>query len=188
MGRTVARLETAANVSIVVLCLCVCGDLAYRYLLRPTERLQATAVQPPPPRIQEYKPGDRVDGLPSVDFQKSPRTLLLVVRSGCHYCRDSMPFYRILASTSRAQLKGLRLIGVCTEGKEACTRFLRDENVELDDTVAVRPGVLRVRGTPTLVLVDASAKVIRMWTGQLQEDKQREVLGILGNAHDGSPD
>jgi len=177
----VARFETAANVGIVLLCVCVCGDMAYRHMLRPAQPLRATAgpVVPPNLRVQEYTPGDQVGGLANVDFRKAPRTLLLVVRSSCHYCKASMPFYRLLASASKSRIPGLRLIGVCTESEEACATFLRQEKLELDDTVAVRPGALRIRGTPTLVLVDAEARVVKVWTGQLQDAKQREVLRIL---------
>lgn len=175
-----ARFETAANVGIVLLCIAVCGDLTYRYMLRPVQPLRVAAGQAVPPsvRAQEYRPGDTLVGLPDVDFRRASRTLLLVVRSTCHYCRASTPFYRQLAS-SKSRIEGLRIVGVCTESKEACATFLRQEKLELDDIMAVRPGGLRIRGTPTLVLVDAQARVVKLWTGQLQDAKQREVLRVL---------
>ncbi|GMV23129.1 MAG: hypothetical protein AMXMBFR57_30780 [Acidimicrobiia bacterium] len=92
-------LQTAS--SIAFLALCVVGTaLGVRALTRPAPPPQ-TAIPPGAvrPAIPLAKSGDRI-AVPGVDFSKSDRTLLLVLKKGCVYCEASMPFYQQLATDS----------------------------------------------------------------------------------------
>src|SRR5215207_2731609 len=48
--------------------------------------------------------------LADAGWQRSQRTLVLAFRIGCHYCKESAEFYRVLSEQCR--LKNVRLIAV----------------------------------------------------------------------------
>ena len=173
------RLGTAANIGVIALCVCVCGDIAQRYLGRPCEPAELATRQVGGEGVGEYQRGDRLEGTVGIDVEGAGRTLLMVVRASCRYCRESVPFYRELARAPRGGGKGARLVAVCLEAADTCRRFLEDGDVRLDETVEARPGTLRIRGTPTLILVDRASTVLRVWTGRLSEEAQKEVLREL---------
>jgi hypothetical protein len=52
-------------------------------------------------------------------------------------------------------------------------------DVKFDDVEQVAPASVGAKGTPTLILVNASGVVIRTWEGLLPPDKQTEVLASV---------
>jgi hypothetical protein len=96
----------------------------------------------------------------------------------CQYCAASMPFYR--------QLSELR-----TDGKSATMLWAvsKDPPGEIKDLLAKEQvyvsGIYRtqkdlaIRGTPTLLIVDSSGIVRRVFEGQLDLTREHEVLAIV---------
>jgi hypothetical protein len=102
--------------------------------------------------------------------------VVLVTSSDCHFCRDSLPFYRELVP--RARTNGVRVVGVTREAPELNEAYLGANGVVVD---AVLSGVdigLPAYGTPTLVLVPkvGSGKV---WVGRLSKKEEQDVEGYL---------
>ena len=48
--------------------------------------------------------------LPGVDLPKDRNSLLLVVSTECHFCRDSLPFYKDLTAKSRGRLNVIAIL------------------------------------------------------------------------------
>lgn len=46
--------------------------------------------------------GDPLPSIPDYDWKSHKRTLVLAQRIGCHYCENSVPFYRELTDFGKA--------------------------------------------------------------------------------------
>jgi hypothetical protein len=79
-------LEVATSIGVIVGVIFV-GILLYR-------------SHAPSPELS-LKKGDRLPQLPNYAWNSSPRTLILAVRDGCHFCEESVPFYRKLAELKK---------------------------------------------------------------------------------------
>jgi hypothetical protein len=62
-------------------------------------RLWLTTPQSPAASYGEYVAGDIVPPIPGISYGNADASLLLFVNSSCHFCTESMPFYRGLLST-----------------------------------------------------------------------------------------
>jgi hypothetical protein len=107
-------------------------------------------------------------------------TLLLAVRKGCHFCEDSMPFYRRLVALRDQHQIDTQLVAVFPDSEVEARSVLKDARL---DSVGLASGVpllsINVTGTPTLVLVDKRGVVSRTWAGELTQEGEGEVLRAL---------
>ncbi|HEY0876351.1 MAG TPA: hypothetical protein VGD94_22955 [Vicinamibacterales bacterium] len=115
--------------------------------------------------------------LPPVDFSASPRTVLAVVSTSCRFCDASMPFYRQLASEDVGS-EGWSLVFVGIEAPADVTSYLEANGVPAVSVVQLTPS-LAIRGTPTLLVVDASGHILGAWSGVLDEQQQNEVRTLI---------
>lgn len=167
-------LQTTANAAVIVLCLLV-GWLA----LRPT-----APVPPAPPAAPPvYHVGDIIDPVAGVDFRAGGSTLLMVVRENCHFCQDSLPFYRQLSDArARHPNPALRVVAASTDSHDALSAYLQLKGVRVDQVSTIESGTLKVPGTPTLLLVDQAGRILNIWRGKLPDRQEKEVLRTLGLA------
>jgi peroxiredoxin len=173
-----SRLEVGSQVAVIALCIIVAADIAWTRF--GMNRALETRRNAPPPALSsgptEYATGEKAPAITGINYA-GKGTLLLVVRSGCHFCTDSMPLYRKLRAT--ASEKGVRLVAVSTDPVDVCQGYLASHGVQTDSVLSVSPGALRVRGTPTLVLVDANTIVRKVWSGRLPTDREIEVVAAI---------
>ena len=86
-----ARLEVVTNVVVILLAV-VIGSIYLK------DRFST-----PSPQTDEVKAGDKLASLDGWDWGAQDRTLVLVLRKGCHFCEDSAPFYqRLVAQQQQA--------------------------------------------------------------------------------------
>lgn len=97
------KLDGVVNVVVLLVCLAVTGEVASNLYRRHTSARLIVA----------YKAGDVVKETPDLKLSRASRTLLLVTASTCHFCSDSMPFYRQIVNTLDG--KPTRVIAVTTE-------------------------------------------------------------------------
>jgi hypothetical protein len=173
------KLEILANVGFLTVCVLLAGVLG-RQLLWPS----APALAGPAPPVNAIRPaqvlsqpGDRLT-LENVDFSKAEKTLLLVIRSTCKYCTDSMPFYRALAG-QRPSVPKLRIVAVSPDDVPISLKYLGLYRVQLDDVVKVPLSALKVRGTPTAILVDRASTIRQIWPGVMDEVRQKDLLRAI---------
>jgi hypothetical protein len=88
-----------------------------------------------------------------------------------------MPFYRRVKGEATAA--HVRVVVLSTDTVDVSRRLLKDNGLAADDVRTVGQGVLAIRGTPTLVLVDGQATVRHVWTGKLQPSGEDDVLESL---------
>lgn len=162
------RLETIANWMIVVTGLVALGTTAHRWL-----GARSTAAQGPK---AVYQPGENVDAGPAVDFSRSNRTLLVSIDTGCPHCASVMPFLKDVArdaqESAQVVVVGLQPVGVLRE-------YLARHSIDGVPTVQLKPGTLRARAVPTMIVVDWKGRFLSSRTGRLNEADQDAVRAAL---------
>jgi thiol-disulfide isomerase/thioredoxin len=125
-----------------------------------------------------YRTGDHID-VPKDWYQSSNYTLVLFARSSCSACQAAHPFLQKLV----AGLKGKAAVAM------ASTELERDDDLRYgrslgidDDANRVTPGGLRVRATPTLVLVKRDGTVLGAWEGVGPPERQTQIEHAIASA------
>jgi hypothetical protein len=144
--------------------LAVCVDLSINLFIafrRPVERANTTVINP-----------DRS----ALGLTKGRPALVLVTSSQCHFCRESLPFYREIVP--RARRMGLRILAVTREDPTLNAAYLAEAGVAVDDVISDDRGGIPIDGTPTLVMVPSEG-VARLWLGKLSSTGESEVEKAL---------
>jgi len=167
MSNLYKRVELVANIAIITVALAICVVLVKRYLLDT----------PGPAEVNAISAGEKI-ALSNVDWQKGRQTLLVVLAQGCHYCAESVPFYQRLAK--EASTRGdTQLVAVLPQTPEEGRKYLDDLGVPIKDVEQASLSSIRVKGTPTLILVDNKGVVVDSWLGKLPSEKEAEVISKL---------
>src|ERR1700678_1365287 len=117
------KIETTANAATIVVAVLICTAFVKSYLL-PKPVLHQPAVV----SASEVGRGKNVDGhLLGVDWTKNHRTLVLAISTTCHYCKDSVPFYRKLGGA------GFKMLAVLPQSVLEGQQYLSDAGVHVDD-------------------------------------------------------
>jgi len=114
--------------------------------------------------------------LPDVDWQRNGRTLVLALSPSCHYCRESEPFYRKLQNELGRKV---RIVAAFPQSVPEAEQYLSSAGLHVDQVKSVPLNVIGVRGTPTMLLVDAKGVVTKVWVGIIQEQQQQQILSLL---------
>ena len=163
------RLESVTNIAILIAAVIASAVLVRNYLLSgPGPDL------PPQIGVGEKFP------LADVDWKANGTTLVLALAPGCDSCSESAPFYRRLTGELAAQR--IHMTAVLPESVEDSREYLRRLKVEVGD---VRQGSfesLKIRGTPTLILIDAQGVVRNVWLGRFPPDREQQVIDTIREA------
>lgn len=163
------KLELAVNIGVIVL------GAAVLFFLVKTYRASRDASQ----ALQEPRVGDQLPAIPGVDWKVNDRTLVLALRKGCHYCEDSMPFYRRLSELSEQKALKANLVAVFPDAGSDVDQLVKAEHLSLKTVSGVPLGTLKISGTPTIILADSSGRIIQDWVGQLSDHQEQQLLDIL---------
>ena len=163
-----AKVETVTNIVILLFVLVVAGVYAKNNFF---------SGHPIP-----IKAGDRAPVLTGYDWALHPRTLVLALRHGCHFCEESAPFYKRLVDLEQnGRLGGIHIVAVFPDDKATVEKTLQEEGWQVDYRPAVPLQNFKVAGTPTLVLVDGNRKVLDVWLGKLNPNEEGRVIDSLTN-------
>lgn len=165
-------LEQATNVAIIV----VCGIICWSYL---TGHFALFAGKRPIVGTEQLV-GLTLPAMPGYSWRSQPETLVVAIRVGCHYCADSMPFYRKLIELERGRRLKAHLLIAMQEDKQAGDKELLSDGLNVDHVFGQSFRSLRVTGTPTLTLLDSHGRVNRVWVGELSPEGEQEVISNLG--------
>ena len=101
---------------------------------------------------------------------------LFLTSSNCHFCRESLPFYRALVA--RARTSDVRVVGVTREDPEVNRAYLWANGVLVDAVLSgIDIGVPTER-TPTLIVIPRVG-LGKGWVGKLSKERQAEVDGYF---------
>lgn len=176
----IQRLEVIANGMIIVTCLAVLSIFAMQF---GASRRQGAEQ----PRNQFVKAGEQFEALDDLRVSDSDLTLIMLLSADCKYCVQSTPFYKRLSDAVKRTNPGqAQLIVVTRDTKEAAEAFVAAYELSVAQVLAAsakQQTMLRVPGTPSLILVNRSRLVKKAWFGMLQSSTEDEVISaLLGRA------
>jgi thioredoxin-related protein len=175
-----STLDTVANIAIILVC-----AIAAVVLVRTHFFPKAQQQPGMPPQVEK---GEQYDQLKAVVPAGSNRALVVAVQPGCHFCNDSIPFYKNLIDQRNQKNSGVKFIAaVPTNDKpEEAQKLVSEESQKFtsggaqpDGMVNIDFASIKVPGTPTLLLVDNTGKVLNVWVGKLDPSAEKEVLKTL---------
>jgi hypothetical protein len=163
-------LETLTNVALIV----VSGLLIWSFathssvwLRWPVHTGDAVAI------------GTRVGPPSGYAWASHSKTLILAIREGCVYCKNSVPFYqRISELRQKSQLRAA-FLAVMPDSRETGSQFLAANNIGVDGMYSLPLSDIKVSGTPTLLLLDNQGRIEKAWVGQLPAAQENAVLATL---------
>ena len=105
-------------------------------------------------------------------YSTSPYTLVVFARASCGACQTAQPFLQKLV----ADVRGKGQVVFASPGLEPDSdrEYAQQLGVAADLTRQV-PAGLRVRATPTLVLVDRTGRILGAWEGVGPPDQQAVI-------------
>lgn len=167
-------LDTVTNVATLATCLAI-GVFLFQ------SRADRERAQPAAP----YAKGERVTGIPEIKFQAAKQTLLLAIRKDCHYCDESIPFYKSLVNelAKGGSQSSVQLVVVTSDDIETARGFLHTNELPIANVMSLsrdKIRTLKIPGTPTLILTDQNGLVEGVWVGKLDQAGERDVLKQLG--------
>ncbi|HLM60133.1 MAG TPA: hypothetical protein VK308_04970 [Pyrinomonadaceae bacterium] len=169
MSKVYQKVELTANIMIIVIALLIGGILVQKYFLAlPVASNQPLRMQP--------VIGAKMNVL-DVDWSQQPKTLVLALQTGCHFCNESAPFYKRITQT--VQNKNVKLVAVFPTSKEESAAHLSELGLQQIEVKQSSLGNLQISGTPTLILINDKGEITNYWVGKLTPDREIEVLNQL---------
>jgi hypothetical protein len=123
--------------------------------------------------------GVRIEAPAGVKWGDNSGTLVLALRAGCHFCEESMPFYRRLSDLSRNHQTATALLAIFPDKQATVEEIVKKNRLDIQFSPDVSLQSLNVTGTPTLLLVDSRGKVNKAWVGALSQAREDEVLKAI---------
>jgi hypothetical protein len=137
-----------------------------------------TRPAPPPPVPPAYASGEMVD-VPVEWYSDAAHTLLIFARQSCAACDKARPFLADLIS--RVDQRAGVVMAFPTGAEQDDRAFARSIGVKPDRAYPT-PAGLRVRATPTLVLIDRSGRIVDAWEGVGDAERQRAIADAVASA------
>lgn len=168
-----STLDTVANIAIIIVCAIAAVVLVRQHFFNQN----AQGGQRPP----EIEAGDQFDQLGQVVPAGSDRALVVALAPTCHFCEESMPFYKRLVEERNR--KGSKVKVIAAVGREDAKadeqQKLTSAGVQPDAVVVLPFDAIKLRGTPTIVLVDNQGEVQKVWIGKQPASGEEEILETL---------
>ena len=165
------KVEFASNILIIVVSLILGVILVQKYFLAPSKTLS---------RPNQIDPviGSKVN-LPDMAWSPQSKTLILAMQTGCHFCNESMPFYKRLIEATKD--KNIKLVAVFPTSVEDSTAHLDSLGIKNLEVKQMPLTNIQVRGTPTLILTNSDGEILNFWVGKLPPEKEAEVIDKLSS-------
>lgn len=147
------------NAAIVVVAAC--------FVILTVSKIRERQAGPLP---QQLHVGDPI--LLPPDLRGQP-VLLVALQTDCHFCEESMPFYKSI--NERSNSLNAHLLFIFPESAAAGRVVLSEHGVVARDVRQMDFANLKIAGTPTVLLLSADGHVNDLWVGKLSEARQEQV-------------
>ncbi len=114
--------------------------------------------------------------IPGAHFPAQGDTLVLGISENCHFCNESLPWYKDL--TARLQGK-VNVLAVLPQPQTEAENYLRAEGLSGAQVISANLDSIGVYATPTLLLVDSAGKVKSAWVGKQNDAGQQKILAAV---------
>lgn len=170
MSKVSQKLETLANISIIVIAVVLVGVVVNKYFLSKPTAVQPARVQPTVGKLVN---------LPDQNWSTQQKTIVLALQTTCRFCNESAPFYKRLVEETKG--KSIKIVAVLPQSVEESQAHLKELGVSGIEIKQAPISTLDASGTPTLILTDQSGKVTDFWVGKLSPDKETEVINKINS-------
>jgi hypothetical protein len=171
--KTKSTLDTVANIAIIVVCAIAAFILIRNNFFKPN---QAGGPRPP-----EIAAGEKYAALGQMVPAGADRALVVAVSPTCHFCEESMPFYKRLVDERNQKGSKVKVIAAVPrkEAQAEEQQKMAAAGVNPDGVVVLDFDSVKLRGTPTILLVDTAGEVHEVWVGKQPVSGENEILEAL---------
>lgn len=168
------KIEAFANISIILAALLFCATLVHDKWLHKSVSGLAPSAQTE----------DRLQGtnlsIPGVTWDHADKTLVMALSTQCHFCQESVPFYKELTASPAVRAKRIVVLAVFPQQQSEAESFVKASEIRADSVLSIPLQILGTSATPTLLLVNRTGKVEKLWIGVLSASQQKDLLEELG--------
>jgi hypothetical protein len=118
----------------------------------------------------------RTVSLPGVIFPQQRNSLVLALSTSCHFCKESLPFYKDLTERSAGRLN---VVAVLPQPAHEAQTYIQAATIKATQVVSADLDSIGVSATPTVLLLDSSGKVRGAWVGLLDDKAQKKLLAVV---------
>jgi hypothetical protein len=161
--------NATANALLIVTCLAVLGYHAYGRVARSEAEMPEAVAR------EEVWPAGTPAPFDVVQVQgEAARHVVLLVHSGCRFCKEEMPFYRELVTA--AESAGVRVHIAGSEDQATLRAYAEAEGLFVT-SVFPEVAIDGLRSTPTVLVADAAGLVERTWQGVMSDRQKADLRG-----------
>lgn len=163
---------------ITYLCLITLSVLLIGLLIeaRLSNRIVAADAQTP---TAVALVGKKVE-IPGAAWSFSPLNVVVYLSTTCHFCAESMPLYRRLATERHGPAgNAFTLVAVSAESPKDLLSYLAGQQVEFDSVYQIQLQNTLLRATPTVLIVDENGIVRRAAVGKLGAASEDALLRMV---------
>lgn len=166
--RTIDRFSVAATLGLVLMVAATAGYIGW-------PRVANAIGLKPAPLPPAYVSGQHVD-VPAAWYDSSPKTLIIFGRASCVACEKAQPFLKGLVTRLNGRAAAVFAHPSGADADDIA--FAKSIGITSDRIVRVDAS-LRVRATPTLLLVDQTGTVLEAWEGAGPPERQSAILKAI---------
>ena len=164
----VRRASVAVSAGLALMVIATAGYIVWPQIAPKLGVTPATAPAP-------YVAGQTVD-VPATWYATAPHTLIVFARASCAACEKAQPFLKEIVGQMSGH--GTVVMGHPAGAPEADKKFASGLGITHDHVIETTPG-LRVRATPTLVLVDRQGRIVDAWEGAGKIDTRLAIRAAV---------
>ncbi len=105
----------------------------------------------------------------------APANVFVAFSTNCHFCRESVDFYRGLTKDPQRIRGKVRVTFISMQPGNEVKKYLTDNGVEPDAVITVPVG-LSISGTPTILLTGSDGVVKSQFAGKLSTSREKEFI------------
>lgn len=166
MRKNKEKFEYLANILIVSVAILLIGVIAKNYYFD-----SSTVPAPKSPLI-----GNKLS-VADVNFSISNKNIVLVLQKGCRFCTASAEFYKKLIQVCKSS--GVNVIAVLPQDRGDAEDYLQSLGISGIEIRQAELSTMEIGGTPTLLITNSKGEISNVWVGQLESDRELEVLNHL---------
>jgi peroxiredoxin len=115
-----------------------------------------------------------------LDWKSYAVNVVFFISTHCHFCEESMPFYRQVTEIPGRAPQKLAISAISRDDPELLKGTLSKQHVNLDGVYRA-PVIDALSSTPIVLIVDANGIVRRVFEGRLDSSREKDVLKIVAS-------
>jgi hypothetical protein len=160
-------ITVVSNIVFIIVCIILTSVITLNYL-RTSARADAEVLES----------GASVGGLGWLHPEEADLTVFVAISPDCRFCTLSMPFYARITAAAAQSRRRVRVVIAATAPVDTTKAYLARFGVHPASVVRL-PGDIRLKGTPTLVLMSSTRTIVAGWFGRLSSRQEATLLTLL---------